>query len=109
MTVIIDTGPLHYLEKKQLIWTTDVVHLQDGQLTPPKADIVAKGMEMELTTSSPPPKPGAIVHKPKNESISGVKRIVLKQDVTMHLYIAGAMPFPGGDKTRPAGGGQGQE
>jgi hypothetical protein len=103
LTVDIRTGPLYYDEKNQFIWTNDVVHLKDGQLIPPKADIVAKCMEMTLATSSPPPKPGTVlVHKPKNESISGVKRIVLKQDVTMHLYSSGQSPFPGGDKTPSA-------
>jgi len=110
LTVTIAVGPLHYIENKQFIWTRDRVHLQDGlpdmrdgRLIPPKADIVATGMEMQLATAAPPPKPGVVVtHKPKNESISGVKRIVLKQDVTMHLYTSGATPFPGGDKSRPA-------
>jgi lipopolysaccharide export system protein LptA len=102
LTVTITTGPLYYFEKNQLIRTNDVVHLMDGQLTPPKADIVAKGMEMELATTAPPSKPGIVVHKPRTESISGVKRVVLKQDVTMHLYVSGGTPFPGGDKTRAA-------
>jgi lipopolysaccharide export system protein LptA len=104
LSVTIDTGPLVYLETKQIIRTSDHVHLRDGQLNPPKADIVAKGMEMDLETSAPP-RPGTVVaHKPKNESISSVKRIVLKQDVTMHLYVAGQTPFPNGDKTHPAPG-----
>jgi lipopolysaccharide export system protein LptA len=103
LTVTINTGPLHYDEKKQFIWTRDIVHLRDGWLEPPRADILAKGMEMELATSAPPPRPGApIAPKPKNETISGVKRVVLNQDVTMHLHIAGGTPFPGGDKKPPA-------
>jgi lipopolysaccharide export system protein LptA len=102
LTVTIDKGPLYYFEKNQFIRTNDEIHLTDGQLTPPKADIRAKGMEMELATSAPPSKPGVVVYKPKNESISGVKRIVLKQDVTMHLYVSGGTPFPGGDKPRAA-------
>lgn len=103
LTVTINTGPLHYNEKKQFIWTNDLVHVRDGWLEPPRADILAKGMEMELTTSAPPPRPGApIASKPKNESISGVKRIVLKQDVTMHLHLAGGGPFPGGEKSSPS-------
>ncbi|MGH7225026.1 MAG: hypothetical protein ACRELF_17525, partial [Gemmataceae bacterium] len=81
-------------------------HLVDGRLIPPKAIIDAKGMEMELTTSSPPPRPGVLPSaKPKNESISGVKRIVLKEDVDMTLYVAGGGPFPDHDKT-PANGGR---
>ena len=70
---------------------------KNGRLIPPKAVIDAKGMEMELTTSAPPPRPGVFPSaKAKNESISGVKRIVLKEDVIMNLYVAGGGPFPGG-------------
>jgi hypothetical protein len=102
LSVTIPTGPLYYFEPQQLIRTSDAVHLMDGQLKPPKADIRAKGMEMQLATTAPPPKPGVVpASKPKNESISGVKRIVLKQDVTMHLYTAGQTPFPNSDKSRP--------
>ncbi|HEY7423322.1 MAG TPA: hypothetical protein VH682_03690 [Gemmataceae bacterium] len=101
LTVTIHSGPLHYDERKQLIWTNDLVELQDG-CPLPKAHIQGKGMTMDLETSAPPPKPGAAVaSKPKSESISGVKRIVLKQDVTMHLNVAGQTPFPGGDKDHP--------
>jgi hypothetical protein len=99
LIVHIPTGPLYYLEKKQLIWTTDVVHLQDGPLDHPKADVNARGMKMELATAAPPPKPGApLGHKPKNETISGVKRVVLNKDVDMHLFTSGGTPFPGSDK-----------
>jgi hypothetical protein len=95
LNVFIKDGPLCYDESKHFLWTNDEVDLQDGQTHPPKAKIHAKGMEMELTTASPPPKPG-VVGKPKNDSISGVKRIVLKQDVNMDLRVAGPTPFPGG-------------
>ncbi len=101
LSVTIATGPLYYFEPQQLIRTSDAVHLIDGQLKPPKADIRAKGMEMYLATAAPPPKPGFVAApKPKNESISGVKQIILKQDVTMHFYTAGPTPFPNSDKSR---------
>ena len=104
LVVMIGTGPLYYDEKNHSIWTHDAIHLIDGQTTPP-SDIRGTGMEMELATSAPPPKPGApLAHKPKNESISGVKRVVLKSDVNMHLYVAGQPGSPASDKERaPAG------
>ncbi|HEY7154887.1 MAG TPA: hypothetical protein VH575_13070, partial [Gemmataceae bacterium] len=101
LRVTINHGPLYYHEAKHLIWTNDLVEVQDG-CPLPKAHIVAKGMVMELATAAPPPKPGApLANKPKSENISGVKRIVLKQDVTMHLFVSGSTPFPGGAKDRP--------
>jgi hypothetical protein len=105
LVVTINTGPVYYIEKTQLIRTSDFVHIRDGKylsrdgqrLVPPKADIYAKGMEMELTTASPPPRPGVFVApKQKNESITGVKRIVLKENVIMNLCVnKGGGPFPG--------------
>src|SRR5581483_3527628 len=100
-------GPLYYIEKTQLVKTSDHVNLmdgspisKDGRLIPPKAVIDAEGMEMELMTSAPPPRPG--IHpsnKQKNETISGVKRIVLKEAVTMNLFVASGAPFPNGEKS----------
>jgi hypothetical protein len=103
LEVTITNGPLYYIEKTQIVRTSDHVHLRDGdhtirdgQLIPPRAIINAQGMEMELATSAPPPRPGVVpAAKPKNESISGVKRIILKEDVDMFLYVAGGTPFPG--------------
>ncbi len=107
LVVRITTGPLYYIEKTQLVKTSDHVNLmdgspisKDGRLIPPKAVIDAEGMEMELMTSAPPPRPG--IHpsnKQKNETISGVKRIVLKEAVTMNLYVASGAPFPNGEKS----------
>ena len=101
LVVRITTGPLYYIEKKQLIKTSDHVNLRDGDLIykegrriSPKAVIDAEGMEMELATAAPSPRPGFTSHKPKNESITGVKRIVLKEAVSMDLVVAGGAPFP---------------
>ncbi len=110
LVVEITTGPLYYIEKTQLVRTSDQVHLTDGMLTykdgraiPPKAVIDAQGMEMELATTATPPRPG--IHpsnKAKNETISGVKRIVLKEAVHMDLVVAGGTPFPSNDKPKAA-------
>jgi lipopolysaccharide export system protein LptA len=106
LVVTINTGPLYYIEKTQSVRTKDHVRIVDGKhtfrngrLIPPKAVIDANGMEMELTTSAPPPRPGLYAaSKPRNDSISGVKRIVLNEDVTMILRVGGGTPFPGNDK-----------
>jgi hypothetical protein len=107
LVVEIPTGPLYYIEKTQLVKTSDQVHLtdgslisKDGRLIQPKAIIDAWGMDMELATTAPPPRPGVVLHtqRPKNETISGVKRIVLKEAVDMRLRVAGGTPFPGNDK-----------
>jgi hypothetical protein len=112
LVVVINTGPLYYIEKTQLVRTSDYVHLTDGMAAnkdgrpiPPKADIKAQGMEMELATTAPPPRPG--IHpsnKPKNETISGVKRIVLKEAVNMDLVVSSGGPFPSNDKAKAAHG-----
>ncbi|MHB1422795.1 MAG: hypothetical protein ACYC3I_06295 [Gemmataceae bacterium] len=110
LLVQIPNGPLYYYEKTHLVKTSDHVHLIDGsdverggRLIPRKADIRAEGMEMELATTAPPPRPGFLVPaKPKNESITGVKRIVLKEAVRMNLCVAGGGPFPNNDKASSA-------
>lgn len=103
LVVTINAGPLYYIEKTQIVKTAEHVHIEDGEKTfrdgrliPPKAVIDAEGMEMELATSPPPPRPGYFVAaKSKNDSISGVKRIVLKEAVDMNLGVSGGTPFPG--------------
>ncbi len=111
LVVRINTGPLYYIEKTQIIKTSDYVHLTDGDLVykegrrvSPKAVIDAKGMEMELATAAPPPRPGFVPHKPKNESITGVKRIILKEAVNMDLIVANGAPFPSNNKAEPRAG-----
>jgi hypothetical protein len=107
LTLYIKTGPLVYEEPKHLVWTEDNIQLIDRQSKPDPIDVRGKGMEMELLTQTPPPaKPGTPPAKNKNESITGVKRIVLKSDVIMHLYappgsgVMGARPKP--EAARPA-------
>ncbi len=88
LTLYIARGPLYYNEDKHLVWTKDAIHLVDRQSKPDPTDVRGKGMEMELVTQvAAPAKPGAPpASKPKNENITGVKRIVLHSDVIMHLY-----------------------
>lgn len=106
LVVTIRNGPLYYIEKSQIVITSDYVKIsdgdftsQDGRLIRPKAVIIARGLEMNLATSSPPRQGLFSAAKPKSETITGVKRIVLKQDVDMHLTVASGTPFPGDKKT----------
>ncbi len=105
LVVDIREAPLYYIEKTQLVKTSGLVRLTDGECffkdgqILPKTAIDAKGMEMELATSAPPPRPGVFPPaKPKSESISGVKRIVLKEAVAITMHVAGGGPFPGNGK-----------
>jgi lipopolysaccharide export system protein LptA len=105
LTLNIQTGPLYYNEPKHLIWTKDNIHLVDRQSKPDPIDVRGKGMDMELLTQAlPPANPGAPpAAKNKNETITGVKRIVLNADVVMHLYTvpgSGMMGAP--KKSEPA-------
>src|SRR5207248_1191564 len=99
----IPTGPLYYSESKHLVWTHDRIHLIDHQSKPDPHDIRGKGMKMELLTEAPPPKPGLPpVRKPtRGESITGVKRIMLLEEVEMNLYLDGRSGFLGGQKEPP--------
>jgi lipopolysaccharide export system protein LptA len=96
LSVTIKTGPLYYNESRHLIWTHDVVHLIDLQSKPDPIQIWGKGMELELLTEAPQPKPGAPASRKKTENISGVKRVTLQSDVVMYLYTDGHSGFPGG-------------
>jgi hypothetical protein len=112
LVVVINNGPLYYIEKDQLVTTVDQVHLvdgmpanKDGRSIPPKAVIDAVGMEMELATTVPPPRPGILLaNKPKNEAISGVKRIILKEAVNMDLVVSSGGPFPSNNKAKTGNG-----
>jgi hypothetical protein len=102
LSILINKGPLYYEEDKHLIWTHDRVSLQDDQCKPKPIRIDGKGMEMDLLAEAPA-KPGTpAARKPKQESITGVKRIVLQSDVDMHLYVDAGSSFPAGTKEEPA-------
>jgi lipopolysaccharide export system protein LptA len=104
LVLTIHKGPLYYDDAKHLVWTHDRINLRDNQSKPDPTDIQGSGMEMELVTQPPPAKAGpAPASKQKNDTISGVKRIVLHADVVMHLYAApgtGVMSTP--KKPEPA-------
>ena len=88
----IDKGPLYYDESKRLIWTEDSVHLQDDEVRPP-TDIRGQGLEVHLAAAEPVRPVGPAPRgKPHNETFTGVERIVLKSDVSMHLSVSGGFP-----------------
>src|SRR5262249_17472812 len=98
LLVRIGTGPLYFSETKKLIWTNDFIHLLDHRARPQPHDIRGKGMEMELLTEAPPAsQPG---RKPKGESITGVKSIVLHSSVDMHLYLDSKSGFLSGPQRK---------
>lgn len=102
LTVYINKGPLYYDDTKHLIWTHTEVKLRDEQSKPDPIEIWGKGMEMELVTETPQARPGMPPPKQKNDTITGVKRVILKSDVTMNLYAAGGSAGMGvGKKTEP--------
>jgi lipopolysaccharide export system protein LptA len=89
LVLLIPGSPLYYDEARHLVWTDGIIQLKDYQSKPKPIQIDGTGMEMELLTE-PPAKPGAPApRKAKGDSVTGVKRIVLRAGVTMHLYAAG--------------------
>jgi hypothetical protein len=88
IVVTIDNGPLYYLENEQRMWTDKWVQLKDYQSKPEPVTIKAEGMDLYLAVNHDEPKPGDKTppKKPKNETISGVERIVLRSWVHMVLF-----------------------
>jgi lipopolysaccharide export system protein LptA len=101
LQVDIGHGPLYYSEEKHLIWTKDDVRVTDYQSKPKPTEISGHMMDMELFAEAPPGKT-PVPRKPKGETVSGVKSIVLHSDVVMQLYVDGQSGFPGGNSERPA-------
>jgi len=98
LCIYIADGPLFYTESNHLVRTADSVHLKDLQSKPKPVQVWGKGMEVELIAEAPPVKPGQSAPKKKQDSITGVRRIILQSDVEMFLYVDGHSGFPGGDQ-----------
>ncbi len=96
ISLYIHNGPLYFSEEKHQIWTHDVIHLKDVKSKPKPIEIFGTGMVLDLLTDAPPAKPGQ--RKPKQESITGVKRIVLNANVLMYLYVDSQSSFPAGGR-----------
>jgi lipopolysaccharide export system protein LptA len=92
LSLTIPHGPLFYDETKHLLWTEDRVRLQDDSSRPDPILIKGKGMELELAVEA---RPGSS-RRAKNEAITGVHRILLKEEVDMHLYVDAGSSFLNG-------------
>ncbi|HZT80599.1 MAG TPA: hypothetical protein VFA26_10265, partial [Gemmataceae bacterium] len=81
-------APLYYDEAQHLIWTDGNIRLQDFQTKPLPTVVNARGMELHLTAEEPAGKGGKPApRKPRNETVSGVDRVVLKSGVMMDLHV----------------------
>jgi hypothetical protein len=96
--------PLFFREQDQHVWTDGTVRLLDTQNVPNRTEITAEGMDLYLTKAAPETahKPAA-PKKPHNDAISGVDRILLRKNVTMHLWVDERSGFPGGGRPPHAG------
>ena len=93
--IYIPNGPLFYQESKQLIWTSDTIHLTDNHSKPRPTEIHGLGMEMELLTEASLLPTTNQSKKTKSDNILGVKRIKLLSNVDMHLYVDNDSSFLG--------------
>jgi hypothetical protein len=102
--VHVSTSPLHYDERKNLIWTEGWVKLQDFQSQPKPTVITAKGMHMQLSADAGPnrPKQANPAPRPKGEGIANIERLVLHSNVNMHLYVENGDGFLGTGEAPPA-------
>ena len=78
-------GPLYYDEARHQIWTKESVKILDFRSKPQPTTIDGTGADLYLTAEQP--KGAAPSAKNKNESASGVERVELRSDVTMHLWV----------------------
>ena len=86
---------MFYQESKQLIWTSDTIHLTDNHSKPRPTEIHGLGMEMELLTEASLLPTTNQSKKTKSDNILGVKRIKLLSNVDMHLYVDNDSSFLG--------------
>jgi hypothetical protein len=100
-------GPIEYVESLHHVWTKNVVRITDPQTKPEPMTITATGADLYLTAEDPPAKGPGAQHKNRNETVSGVERIHLRQDVDMNLWVDGNSGFMGGaSKDDPAAKGE---
>jgi len=99
LELFVRTGPVYYREDTHLIYTQDEVHLTDRGNKPKPHEVWGKGLEIELVAEPAPTGPGK---KPRQDTITGVKRITLQANVVMHLYVDGNTGFLGQSKNKGA-------
>ena len=111
-------GPVIYDDPRHLIWTKELVKLEDTQSKPEPMRITAKGMDVVLTPPEPSPggnastasadtknKRTASRGRNQPETMSGVDRITLRSQVQMDLYVdprSGFMSADSSPKVPPA-------
>jgi lipopolysaccharide export system protein LptA len=107
-------GPLFFKDDEHHIWTKVEVEIKDLQSKPDPTTVNAVGMDVWLATEATaggdgppaapklgppvagganPPKKNAAKKRP--ESITGVERVALRQDVVMHLFVDSDSGFLG--------------
>jgi lipopolysaccharide export system protein LptA len=110
-------GPLFFKDDEHHIYTEKEVEIKDLQSKPDPMRVNARGMDVWLATEATaggdgppaapklgapvaggpnPPKKNAVKKRP--ESITGVERVALRQDVEMHLFIDSDSGFLGNPK-----------
>jgi hypothetical protein len=102
------TGPVQYREvpanlggtPPPQVRTTSAVRLTDRHGQPQATTVTAQGMSIYL--ASAPANPPAGTGKPKSGSISGVRRVVLPENVTMNLWIDPKDGFLATGRAKPA-------
>jgi hypothetical protein len=100
LEVWVTNAPLIYEEPRNLVRTTGYVTLLDMQTRPHPTEIKGKGLELTLTREEP-----AAKTKPRARmkgDIQGVDRLVLKEDVVMHLHVDGGSFLAGGQESKKA-------
>jgi lipopolysaccharide export system protein LptA len=115
-------GPVFFKDDEHHIWTNVAVDLQDLQSKPEPTRAQAVGMDLFLTVDDPPkpgqePAPPALgtpvardpaakkaqaQAKRKGPSVSGVERVLLRQDVVMYLYVDSNSGFLSGARDADA-------
>jgi lipopolysaccharide export system protein LptA len=110
-------GPVYFQDNLHQIWTREPVVITDEQTKPKPTTINAIGMDVYLTSDSDAPaKPepagrrrkgndAVLVSRKKDNnapSVTGVKAIVLRSDVEMHLWVDANSGFMGTDSSKKA-------
>ncbi|MSR79796.1 MAG: hypothetical protein EXS11_03615 [Gemmataceae bacterium] len=90
IVLFVPQGPVHYSEPKKLIWTNDSIHLSDHQSKPKPTEVRGKGLQIDLLAETKPVAKGgsAAATKPRQDVVTGVKRIKLNSAVSMHIHVA---------------------
>jgi hypothetical protein len=99
--VDIRNGPLYYQDSTHRLWTNDVVRVKDTQSKPKPMEINGTGMDVDLLaeTRTQPGRPAA--PKGKQDSITGVKHMLLRSGVDMHLYVDSRTGFLAAQPEKP--------